>query len=175
MAYFDQTLLLSNAQAITSTAPSTTIYDVSGAGAGNATNLIIGNASVLGVDMGAGDGIAKPVAYFTVGTTFTTSNAATLQIQIQAAIDNGSNSPASYTTIVETDALAATVLVAGNNIQIDLPPVTFAEAYPRFYRFNYVVGTGIFTAGAMTGGILLNPPEGKGGTLYASNFKSTTA
>ena len=59
MAYLDGNLQLSVAQAITTTAASTTIFDVTGAGSGNATNMTFGttNAGVAilpGIDLGAG-------------------------------------------------------------------------------------------------------------------------
>lgn len=172
MAFFDQTLLLSSAQAITSTAVSTNIYDVTGAGSGNAPALIWGTSTVFGADIGVGDGVAVPYLYMSIPTTFTTSSSATLQVQVQAAIDNGSNSPGSYTTIVETDAFAVTPLVAGKVLLLPIPPITLGESLPRFYRINYVVGTGTFTAGAVTSVILLNPPSKLENTLYPSNFTS---
>lgn len=169
MAFFDQTLLLSSAQAITSTAASTNIYDVTGYGAGVAPLMSFGNAAKAQFDIGLADGVAVPYLMMSIGTTFTTSNGATLQVQIQAAVDN-SNSPGSYTTIVETDAFAVTPLKAGATLLIPIPPVTLGESLPRFYRVNYLVGTGIFTAGTVTSVILLNPPSGLTGTLYPSNF-----
>lgn len=171
MAFFDNSLLLSNAQAITSTAASTNLYDVTGAGSGVKPNLVFGTTTVFGADMGQGDGMARPTAYFTVGTTFTASGSATMQIQIQAAIDNGSNSPSTYTTIVETDAIAVATLTAGTNFNIPIPPLTAGEALPRFYRFNYVIATGPMTAGTLTAGILLNPPT-QISVQYPSNFTS---
>lgn len=171
MAFFDNALLLSNAQAITVTAPSTNIYDVTGAGAGVKPNLVFGTSAVFGADIGTGDGAARPTAYFTVGTPFTAGGSATMQFQIQAAIDNGSNSPSTYTTIAETDAIAVATLTAGTNFNIPIPPITAGEALPRFYRFNYVVATGPMTGGTISGDILLNPPT-QVITQYPSNFTS---
>lgn len=171
MAFFDQSLLLSSAQAITSTAASTNLYDVTGAGSGVAPVMTFGNAAKAQFDIGVGDGSAIPYLLMNIGTTFTTSNAATLQVQIQAAVDS-TNSPGAYTTIVETDAFAVSVLTAGATLLLQIPKVTLGESLPRFYRVNYVVGTGVFTAGAVTSVILLNPPSGLTGTLYPSNFVS---
>lgn len=171
MAFFDNSLLLSNAQAITVTAASTTIYDVTGAGSGVAPNLVFGTSTVFGADIGQGDGAARPTAYFTVPTTFTAGGAATMTIQIQAAIDNGSNSPSTYTTIVETQAIPVATLTAGTNFNIPIPPLTAGEALPRFYRFNYVIATGPMLTGALTAGILLNPPT-QIGVKYPNNFTS---
>lgn len=175
MAFFDAALQLSNLQAITATAASTVIYDVTGAGSGNAPPMVFGQtatggAILAGFDIGMGDGEVRPTLMMTVGTAFTTGNAATLTVQIQAAIDNGSNAPAAYTTIVETGAFSAAQLVAGATLLIPVPPTTIGEALPRFYRINYVVGTGVFSAGTVTSNILINPPSKLENTLFASNF-----
>lgn len=169
--FIDQELKLSNAQAITVSAASTNLYDVTGAGAGNVPNMVFGTTGLAGADMGLGDSAMRPTAYFTVGTTFTAAGAATLQIQIQAAPDNGAGSPGTYTTIVETSAFAKALLVAGANLQIPLPPITLGEALPRFYRFNYLVATGPMTAGSLTGAILLNAPS-QINVQYPANFTS---
>jgi hypothetical protein len=167
--FLDQALKLSDAQAITVTAASTSLYDVTGAGAGNVPNMIFGTTGLAGVDIGLGDSAARPTAYFTVGTTFTAAGAATLQIQLQAAVDNGAGSPGAYVTISETSAIAVALLVAGANLQMPIPPLTIGQDLPRFYRFNYVVATGPMTAGTLTGAILLNAPT-QTNVQYPANF-----
>lgn len=171
MAFFDQTLLLSSAQAVTATAASTNLYDVAGVGSGVAPNVKFGDATVFGADMGAGQDGITPTAFFTIPTSFTTGTAGTLSIQIQAAPDNGSNAPGTYQTLSATAAFTVTGLVAGMTIQLPIPPVAPTGGFkPRFYRFNYVV-TNSFTAGTITGVILLNPPSGQvGSNLYPNNF-----
>lgn len=168
--FFDNSLLLSNAQALTVTAASTTIYDVTGAGSGNAPSMTFGTATIFGDDIGAGEGVARPMAFFAVGTAFTAGGAATLTVAIQAAIDNGSNAPSTYTTIVETGAIAVATLAAGVTWNIPIPPVTAGEALPRFYRFNYTIATGPMLTGTLTAGILLNPTSQLISRLYPSNF-----
>lgn len=174
MAFFDQTLLLSNAQAITATAASTNIYDVTGAGSGVAPSMIFGTtnttAALPGFDIGLGDGQAIPYLYLTIPTAFVSGGGATLTVQVQAAIDNGSNAPGTYTTIVETGLFTAANLAAGRVLLIPIPPITIGESLPRFYRFNYVVATSTFSAGTVTASILLNPPSKLENTLYPSNF-----
>lgn len=171
--FFDNTLLLSNAQAITSTAPSTNIYDVTGAGSGVAPSLVFGQGVTnFGADIGIGDGVAVPTAYFTVTTAFVSGGGATLSIQVQSA-PASSNSPGSYVTLSQTQVFTAAQLVAGATIILPIPPVApieAAEALPRFYRFNYVVATSTFSAGNITGGILLNPAIGIPSTFYPNNF-----
>lgn len=170
--FLDNALLLSNAQAITSTAASTTLYDVTGAGSGNVPSMVFGTTGLAGVDLGLGEGMARPNCYFTVGTTFTAGGAATLTIQIQLAPDNGSGSPGTYVTLAETGAIAVGSLVAGKNFSIPLPPLSMGEAVGRFYRFNYVVATGPFTAGTLTGCILLDAASPVQAVAYPANFTS---
>lgn len=176
MAFVDIALQLSNAQALTATTVSTSVYDVTGAGSGNAPNMVFGigstgGAATAGFDIGLGEG-NRPVAVFSVGTTFTAAGAATLTIQIQAAPDNGSNSPGTYTTIGQTGPIAlANLTAAAGPLQFPIPPIEPGEALPRFYRFNYVVATGPFTAGTITGNILLDAPS-LTVSQYPANFSS---
>ncbi len=160
MAFFDNSLLLSSAQAVTTTAASTNIYDITGAGSGNAPALVWGTSTVFGADIGAGDGVARPTAYFTVPTAFTSSGStATLTVAIQAAIDNGSDAPGTYYTLASTRIFTTAELAAGFNFNLPIPPIASSDPLPRFYRFNYTVASGPFTAGNLTAVILLNPPD----------------
>jgi hypothetical protein len=175
--FLDDLVKLSAAQAITSTAASTNIYDVTGAGSGNAPNMIGGVTSsgnaLIGFDIGAGDGIAIPEVFVDVTTAFTTGDAATLTISLQAAPDNGSNAPGTYVTLSSTAVLTAAQLTANASFQFQVPPVpktTFGQAMPRFYRLNYTVGTGTFSAGALNANIVLNPSQATKIQNYPSNF-----
>lgn len=176
--FLDTLVLFSTAQAITVTAPSTTVYDVTNAGAGNAPNMIGGVTStgnaLIGFDIGAGDGFAIPTVYWNVPTTFTAGGAATLTIALQAAVDNGSNSPGTYFTIVQTGALAVANLTSGTSGQFQVPEISpdmgFGEVMPRFYRLNYTVATGPFTAGTLSANIVLNPQQATKIGNYPSNY-----
>lgn len=171
MAFFDQTLLLSNAQAITATAASTNIYDVTGAGSGVAPSMVFGQGVTnFGADIGVGDGVENPVAFFTIGTAFATGTSLTIAIQAAPA---SSNSPGTYITLTSTAAIPTASLVAGATIILPIPPfapIELAETLPRFYRFYYTVAGSNFTTGTITGVILLNAPSGLVGTLYPNNF-----
>lgn len=167
--FTDTSLQLSTAQAITATAASSVIYDVTGAGSGNAPNLVFGN-TIFGADMGAGDGEAGIYVYMQVSTAFVSVGGATLQVQLQAAIDNGSNAPSTYTTIDQTGTFTAAQLVAGATLRLRLQPITIGESLPRFYRVNYVVATSTFSAGAVNTYVTLNAPSGNLVSLYPSNF-----
>lgn len=175
--FLDNLVQFSTAQAITATAASTNIYDVTGAGSGNAPNMIGGVTSsgnaLIGFDIGAGDGIAIPEVYCNVTTAFVTGGSATLTIQLQAAPDNGSNAPGSYVTIVQTAVLTAAQLAANSSFQFqvpEVPPSTFGEAMPRFYRLNYVVATSTFSAGNLSANLVLNPSNGTKVQNYPANY-----
>lgn len=167
MAFFDNSLLLSNAQAVTVTAASTSIYDITGAGSGVAPSQIWGTSTSFGADIGNGDGSARPTAFFAIGTTFT--GATNMQVSVQAAPDNGSNAPGTYVTLTETGVMLEAALTAGTTFSLPIPgvPSNFS-GLPRFYRFYYTV-TGTHGAGAITGGILLNPPD-QLNKKYPANF-----
>lgn len=177
MAFIDYSLLLSNAQAITTSAASTNLYDVTGAGSGNApamtfgVNGLTGAASLPGADIGAGDGAAVPTAQFIVTTNGTGTG--TVAFGIEAAIDNGSNAPGTYVRLATSKAYVGTDLDVGDKVTIVIPPFALekaGEGKPRFYRFYYdQTGDG---AVSVTGMILLNAPVERGGIGYSANFAS---
>lgn len=176
---FDNLLNLSTAQTIQVTAASTSTYDITGAGIGNAPNMIGGVVNgvnaVIGADLGAGDGMTIPEIVVNIPTAFTTGNAATLTIQLQASADNGSNQAAGWQTIYQSAALTPGIQLAANNIlQFQMPPVPpgFGEAEPRFYRLNYVVGTGSMSAGALSANIVINPSQATKIQNYPSNYSA---
>jgi len=164
-------------QALTWNAGSTNIYDVTGAGSGNAPNMIGGVTSsgnaLIGFDIGTGDGFAIPEVYVDVSTSFVSGGGATLTVQLQAAPDNGSNAPGTYVTIFQSAALTVAQLTSTASLQFqvpEVPPSTFGEAQPRFYRLNYVVATSTFSAGALNANIVLNPSNGTKMQNYPSNY-----
>ena len=170
MAFLDQALKFSDAQAITVSAASTNLYDITGAGSGNVPPMSFGTTGLAAADMGMGEGI-RPNILVSVAEAFTAAGAATLQIQVQAAPDNGSGSPGTYTTILETAAIPKATLTLGANFQLPLPPLAVGEVLPRFYRLNYVVATGPMTAGKLNSSLLLNAPT-QVNIQYPANFTS---
>lgn len=169
MSFYDSTLLLSSAQAVTTTAASSVVYDVTGAGSGNAPSMSFGNGSV-GFDIAgsANGGVARPVAYFSIGVTGT--GAGTITFQVQAA-PNSANSPGTYVGVGSSDAYVGTTLIAGNVIAVPITPynqIAPAMGVPRFYRFNYVVsGSATVTVTAFIG---IGIPTGYELTQYGNNF-----
>jgi hypothetical protein len=167
-------------QAITTvTVDSTTVIDITGAGSGNAPTMINGYNqanTAIGVDIGQGDGMAIPYVVCCVTTAFVSAGAATLQIVLQGAPDNGSYSPGTWTTYFTSTVFTTAQLAAGQMLFFQVPPRPLSgqpgTALPRFYKLSYTVASATFSAGKFNSGILLNPPNGLVSTLYNSNFQS---
>lgn len=102
-------------------------------------------------DLGIGDDPALKIAIF-VGTTFTSTAAATLQIQVQGSTDNSN-----FTVMAESRAYAIADLVAGTKLfPIDLPAAGGVQAIPRYLRLNYVGGVATFTTGKLGAWLVLD-------------------
>lgn len=169
--FYDNALVLSSAQSITTSAASTNLYDVTGAGSGNEPAMINGTTK-FGADINTGDGVAHPCLVVTIGANGTGTG--TIAIAIQAAPDNGSNSPGTYQTLASTQAYVGTALDAGDVIVLPIPPyasIKGAMGTPRFYR-AYYTQTGDGACTSVTAAILLNPATGYEGTQYSNNFVS---
>lgn len=176
MAYLESTggQPFSTNQAITATAASTNLFDVTGAGSGNSPAMIGANGvnTALGFDIGAGQGAAEPRIQLSLGTVTTATG--TLTIQVQAAPDNGSYSPGTYVTLYQSAALTGTSqLFAGESIELPIPaipPGLIANGVPpRFYRINYVV-TGSISLIVATAALSLGGTTLRDTTLYGANF-----
>jgi hypothetical protein len=157
----DISSVLSNNQAITVTAPSTGVYDTAGVGVGVAApdiaGIVGGVAATFGNDIGSGGPNASgPQLVAIVGTAFTAGGAATLEVELQSAVDAGGGTPGTWKTILQTDTYALATLVAGAKIaDFTVPPQYPGLGAPRFYRVNYVVATGPMTAGSISTSALL--------------------
>lgn len=128
------------------------ILDILGQGVGQAPGNIIGNASLFGADIGVG-GI-RPELVVAIGVACTTANGATLNTALQAAADlgaTGNYQPDTWHTIVETGAIAAASLTAGQIIaRFPFLPVFPATLRPRFLRLLFQVPAAEnFTAGTI--------------------------
>lgn len=164
--FLDSLVQLATAQPIVSTTTSMFVYDVTGAGVGVAPLMIGGvtstSGTLIGFDIGAGDGIAIPEVYYNVSTAFTSAANANLTVQLQAAPDSGvGNLPGTFVTIAQSGPVSTASLTASFNGQFQVPPVpsNFGENNPRFYRLNYVVGSSTFSAGNLSANIVLNPSQ----------------
>ena len=170
MAFIDNSLVFSSAQAITTTAASTNTYDVAGAGYGNAINQIIGKATVFGEDIGAGDNLISPSVMVDITTTFVGSGAS-LTIAIQSGVDNGSNAVSTWTTIADTGAIpVASLTVSAAPLILRIPPRQPGTGLPRFYRLYYTVTSGPFTGGVLSASIVTGAPTLNTSIQYPANF-----
>lgn len=173
--YLDNSLIFSSAQAITATAASTNIVDLTGFGSGNAPNLIFGSTT-FGTDQGVGDGMAVPKILCTVTTSFATLTS--LNVSAQFAPDSGSNTPGTYITYAETGAIPVADLVAGASVgTFGFPKMpTLLDGtltdypMPRFMRINYTVAGSNATAGNVNAAIVIQQDSQLAGVNYGSNF-----
>ena len=170
--FLDATLTFNSAlgvpQAISATANSASVIDVTGAGVGNLPRMVGGFPSlnnVLGLDAGSGDGVANPYVVFAVTTAGT--GAGTVTFTLQAAPDNGSGSPGTYTVLASTAALVGTSLALGTQIALDIPSDP-AIAQPRFYQVVYTV-SGSATVSVLAF-ITLNAQNSLKGIQFSNNF-----
>lgn len=134
---YDNTLLFSDAQAITNTAPSTNVIDH------GATGTPYGSNTPLTRDIGIGE--EKVPLSVRVVTAFT--GLTSLQVVLQTSADN-----ATWLDVEGSRAVPAAELVAGFQFHV---PDDFPEGLRRRYtRLNYVV-VGAATAGAVTAGAVM--------------------
>jgi len=134
---FDQTLLFSDAQAITATAASTNIVDTL------ATGTVYGAASALSKDIGKGNRIPINIQVVEAFNTLTS-----LTVAIQTAAAEGFGSP--KTVVSQTIPLAD--LVAGKVSTLHFVPAGTDE---RFVRVHYTVTGTAPTTGKVSAGIAL--------------------
>lgn len=171
MAYTENSsgATLSSAQAITTTAVSTNVFDVTGAGVGNAPNMTgaQGLNTALGSDMGVGQSNAQPGVWFVVTTAGT--GAGTITFAIQAAPDSGTYTEGTYTTLSATQAFVGTALTKGLNFWLPVPPVpSNYSGLPRFYRADYIVASSATVS--INAFLMMNPPDLKSVQEYGNNL-----
>ena len=149
----DSQLTLSSNQSravVAGSTPSDGIIDFMGAGVGTAPVNYFGiQNAVAGEDIGIGDGASPPNLVCIVGTPF--AGGTDLNVQLQESVDSGAPgyTPSSWLTIAETGTLADALLTAGQKIaEFTIPPRKPGQAFPRFFRLNYVT-TGTHTAGTI--------------------------
>ena len=133
---------------------------------------MIGNAGLatnLGTDLGNGQNMAHPGVLFVVTTAGTGTG--TVAFGIEAAPDNGSYSPGTYTRLTTSAGAVGTTLVLGAVIYLPLPPIpSIFTGLPRFYRGYYdQTGNG---AVSVTAAFLMNPPNVKSVLDSVKNFSS---
>jgi hypothetical protein len=128
------------------------IIDLLSAGVGVAPPSIIGTRTVFGTDLGIGR--QKTQLLLTTGIAFATGNAATLNVQFQAAVDSGPGGgyqPGTWITQVESGIMTAAQLGAGQTVaRFDFPPAFPFITLPRYLRLFFLIPAGTnFTAGTI--------------------------
>lgn len=107
-------------------------------------------------DMGIGDDPALKMLV-QVLTTFTSGGAATLQVALQGAPDNGSGAPGAFATWWVSPTYALATLVQGARLyDMDLPRPPAGIGIPRFLRMQYIIGTAAGTGGTLASLIVLD-------------------
>lgn len=174
MAFYDNALLLSNAQSLAGTATtviSSVTYDITGAGSGTAPSMIWGTTTFLQADVMVG----RPMYLYSTVTTAFSVGASTCTFVVEAAPPAAGNVAGTWVTLYQSAAFTGTQLTVGSQLVAPIPPLALikaAESMPRFYRARYALSTATFSAGNVTSGILLDTPTGMVSTLYPNNFAS---
>ena len=182
MAFFDNQLLLSNAQSISSSSvASTNIYDVATQATATgtaATNITFGAGNPVGIDIGTGDGMAALHAFFLITTTGTGSGTVSFAVQAAPTSTLTGNSAGTYVTLAQSQAFVGTALTAGDVIDLPIPPYASAadqigpgmSYLPRFYRLYYTCANTVTVS--VTGYIGVSPPLGYVSTQIGNNLTS---
>lgn len=146
----DAQLSFSQAQAITTASAASTnvtAYDQSG---GN-TNIGGPAAYRFGADLGVSEGMNKAKIVVGISTAFTSTNSATLNFQFQGSTDSSS-----WTTYIESGAIAAANLTKGTAWVFDWPRKAIGAAMPKYVRMYYTLATGQMTTGTIEANVVLN-------------------
>ncbi len=157
--YIDKQAEFSDAQAVTSTAISSNVYDTFSMAAGAEATIITSNTRL---DLGAGEDV-----YLIVNTQTTATDSgddATLTISFESADDAGltTNAIVHYST----GALAfATFATAGTNlVKLKLP----LGGYRRYIGVRYTVASGPLTAGKFDAFLTIGGVDNQ--RVYKSGF-----
>jgi hypothetical protein len=143
---FDRTLLFSNAQAVTATAPSTDTVDLL------ATGTVYGAAAAITKDIGKGASIPLQIQVVEAFNTLTS-----LTVTVQCDDNSGFTSAKDVMSVT----LPLASLVAGRTFPIVAVPPGVNE---RYMRLNYTVTGTAPTLGRITAGVTM------GGQTNGVNF-----
>lgn len=129
--------------------PSTNVIDLLGLGVGVAApdangNPIIGTPTTFGSPDAGGVGGIRPELNITVGTALVADTGTPLlNVQLQAAADDGTGNPDTYQTLVESGDLTV-AQCAANTVIFRCPwlPPFPENLRPRFLRLNFAFPAG---------------------------------
>ena len=135
------------------------VYDMLGLGAGQAPTNIIGTKTVFGTDLGVGG--KRPELNITIGTALAAAAGTTLKVALQAAIDNGSYEPGTWTDVDSEDNISLANGTAGAVIFRSPWIPTFPPGLmPRFLSLLFspqlagATPSGDFTAGTISSALV---------------------
>lgn len=154
----DRLLRFSNGQDLSQVVGDYASTDVIDFGLGTSTDPAIpSNANGGGArDMGIGDDPALKLLVQVV-EGFASAGAATLQVTIQGAPDDGTGVPGAYTSWWTSPVYALAALGAGARLlDMDFPRPPSGVAIPRFVRLLYTIGTATTTLGTVTAALVLD-------------------
>ncbi len=149
--------------------------DLLGQGVGTApSGNIIGTASLFGEDAGVG-GRRRPELASAIGIALATANAATFNMALQAAPDTGlagGYQPGTWSTLVETGAIAVAKLTAGTPIgRFPILPAFPANLAPRYLRLLVQVPAATnFSAGTIAFATMTWVRDDQSNKFAAKNF-----
>lgn len=121
-------------------------------------------------DLGIGDDPALKLL-ITTPVAATSGGSATLQFELDGAVDNGFGAPSgTWTVMWQSQAIGYATLTAGAAIgNIDLPRVVPGQAPPRFFRIRFIVAAATVTAGTVEAAIVIDRWDQPLGTTGAAS------
>lgn len=97
------------------------------------------------------------------------NNSATLQLELDGLVDNGSGGLGASTIMWQSQVIANAQLIAGAELaNVDVPRVVPGQALPRFLRLRFITGVGTNSTGTISAGIVIDRFDqivGTGGAL----------
>lgn len=108
-------------------------------------------------DIGTGDRPSLKLL-IQVAEAFTSAGAATLQVALKGAPDDGTGAPGTYTTMWLSPllALAAIDTIGAQIGNIDVPRPAPGQVLPRFLKLTYTIATATTTAGTCSAYIVID-------------------
>lgn len=133
-------------------------YDMLGDGPGTAVRNIHGNATLPGQADAMGTGKPRPELFVAIGTALAAGvGTPTLNVQLQAAPDDGANNPGTYQVLGESGEITVAQGIAGRIIaRLPWLPPFPANLRPRFIRLNFAIPAGTtFSAGTIASALVV--------------------